>query len=233
MTDAMGKVAGKAALATGGVMPGRRDSEKLGPGTVVAARELLTTSGALAKIPDPEQRVHLQFRRFAGCPVCNLHLRAMVQRQGEIAASGIREIVVFHSTVEEMLVHAADLPFAVIADPDKLLYRAFGVESSPRALLDPRAWLPILRAIFDSLLATIRERRPVPPAHPRGGRLGLPADFLIASDGRMIACKYGDHLYDQWSVDELLSLAVQDDGNCASAPSQGSPSGRSRRWRTG
>jgi peroxiredoxin len=210
METAMIDAAGKAVLATDGVMFGRQGSEKLGAGMVVAVRELLTISGALVEVPDPEQRVHLQFRRFAGCPVCNLHLRAMVQRQSEIAASGIREIVVFHSTVEEMRVHAADLPFAVVADPDKLLYREFGVESSPRALLDPRGWIPILRAIFDSLLTTIRARRPVPPAHPRGGRLGLPADFLIAPDGRMIACKYGSHLYDQWSVDELLRLAAQD-----------------------
>jgi hypothetical protein len=27
-------------------------------------------------IPDPGRWVHLQFRRFAGCPVCNLHLQA-------------------------------------------------------------------------------------------------------------------------------------------------------------
>jgi hypothetical protein len=34
----------------------------------------------------------------------------------------------------------------------------------------------------------------------------LPADFLIAGDGRIIACKYGEHADDQWSVNELLSL---------------------------
>jgi hypothetical protein len=36
--------------------------------------------------------------------------------------------------------------------------------------------------------------------------LGLPADFLIASDGRVLACKYGAHAYDQWSVDEILAF---------------------------
>jgi hypothetical protein len=35
----------------------------------------------------------------------------------------------------------------------------------------------------------------------------MPADFLIARDGRVIASKYGNHAYDQWSVDELLELA--------------------------
>ena len=40
-----------------------------------------------------------------------------------------------------------------------------------------------------------------------GGPLGLPADFLIAPSGRINAVKYGTDAYDQWSVDELLTLA--------------------------
>ena len=40
-----------------------------------------------------------------------------------------------------------------------------------------------------------------------GRPLGLPADFLIASSGRINAVKYGTDAYDQWSVDELLNLA--------------------------
>ena len=39
--------------------------------------------------------------------------------------------------------------------------------------------------------------------------LGLPADFRVNNEGRVLACKYGEHAYDQWSVDELLSLAGQ------------------------
>ena len=43
--------------------------------------------------------------------------------------------------------------------------------------------------------------------HPTGGHLGLPADFLIGSDGRVLACKRGTHANDQWSVDEVLAHA--------------------------
>jgi hypothetical protein len=38
------------------------------------------------------------------------------------------------------------------------------------------------------------------------GHMGLPADFLIDCDGRLLATKYGRHADDQWSVDELLDL---------------------------
>jgi hypothetical protein len=48
----------------------------------------------------------------------------------------------------------------------------------------------------------------MPSARPRHGRLGLPADFLIGPDGTILASKHGKHVYDQWSVDELLQLAV-------------------------
>lgn len=188
-------------------MPDRPIEARLGAGAVIAGRQLRTVTGTLVAVPDPQRLVHVQFRRFAGCPICNLHLHSMMQRRDEIAAANIQEIVVFHSTVEEMRVHAADLPFPVIADPDKRLYIEFGVESAPRALLDPRAWIAILRSIPFSLRASIVERKPLPPTNPRGGRLGLPADFLIAPDGRVMASKYGDHADDQWSVDELLSLA--------------------------
>jgi hypothetical protein len=56
-----------------------------------------------------------------------------------------------------------------------------------------------------SLWLTIRHGRTLPPTSPEGGRLGLPADFLIDQEGRILACKYGEHAYDQWSVDELLA----------------------------
>ncbi|WP_377272343.1 peroxiredoxin-like family protein [Peterkaempfera sp. SMS 1(5)a] len=176
------------------------------PGSVVTARELTPVGGPPIAVPDPDRLIHLQFRRFAGCPVCNLHLRSVVRRHTEIEAAGIREVVVFHSSAEELLEHVADLPFAVVADPGKQLYKEFGVESALRSTLSPRAWWPIVRAVASGIYRVARRREPLPSAKPNGGRLGLPGDFLIAGDGRVIACKYGEHAYDQWSVDELLAL---------------------------
>jgi hypothetical protein len=37
--------------------------------------------------------------------------------------------------------------------------------------------------------------------------MGLPADFLIGSDGVILAARYGAYVDDHWSVDELLALA--------------------------
>ncbi|MGK3992804.1 peroxiredoxin-like family protein [Sorangium sp. So ce1024] len=184
-------------------------SRQVRPGAVVTGRELVSVTGVPLRIPDPGFLTHLQFRRFAGCPVCNVHLRSFVRRHDEITAAGVREVVLFHSPADELREHVAGLPFAVVADPDKQLYSDFGVESAPRALLDPRAWWPIVRAIALSLPAVIARRQRLPSRDPRGGRLGLPADLLIASDGQVLAAKYGEHVDDQWSVDDLVTLARQ------------------------
>jgi hypothetical protein len=100
-----------------------------------------------------------------------------------------------------------DMPFPVIGDPDKTLYRRFGVEASAKAVLNPRAWraLPVC---WRHVIANAVAHRRVPlPLAPTNGNLGLPADLLITADGSVAAVKYGVHAYDKWSVDELLDLA--------------------------
>ncbi|MFI5717966.1 peroxiredoxin-like family protein [Nocardia sp. NPDC051750] len=179
----------------------------MSPPNPVPARTLTSLTGEPIPVPDPTLLTHLQFRRFAGCPVCTLHLRSVVTRRDEIRAAGIREVVLFHSRPEELRRYAADLPLDLIADPERELYREFGVESGARALLDPRGWTTIARAVGAELSG--RGDKPAPPARPDGGRLGLPADFLIHPDGTVLAAKYGAHADDQWSVDDLLTLATR------------------------
>lgn len=177
------------------------------PEQLLPQRSIRSVSNDLVHIPDATRLVHLQFRRFAGCPVCNLHLRSFVQRHDEISAASILEVVVFHSSAEEFRPYLGQFPFALIADPGKQLYREFAVQSAPRALFDPRGWPAIVRGVLRNLWAVLRGAEKMPPLNPEGGRFGLPADFLIASDGLVLAAHYGSHVYDQWSVDELLALA--------------------------
>jgi len=116
----------------------RPAADKLRAGDVIGARQLVSVADVALRVPDPDRLVHLQFRRFAGCPVCNLHLRSLVRHQAEITAAGVRQVIVFHSSAADLRPHVADLPFDVIADPSKQLYIAFGVESSARARCSTR-----------------------------------------------------------------------------------------------
>ena len=189
-------------------------------GDRIALHELESVTGERVPVPG-EGVTHLQFRRFAGCPICNLHLRSVARRHDEIVAAGVREIAVFHSPAGELRPYVGELPFPVIADPAKALYREFGVESAPRALLDPRAWPAIAGGIAADRVRVLRRRQPTPPA-AQGGRLGLPGDFLIGPDGRLLAVKYGVHADDQWTVDEILTrAAVRPPARPARTPPEG------------
>ena len=177
----------------------------LGVGDRVADRELTAIDGSIVRVPDPEGVVHLQLRRFAGCPICHVHMHEIGRRHQEIRDAGIHEVVVFHSEAELLREHQGDLPFDVIPDPDKLLYREFGVESSIRSVLSLKAGLASLRGVRGG--ASIKAGLTAKEDH-----FSQPADFLIGSDGVVLAAKYGKHASDQWSVDELLALASSHKG---------------------
>jgi peroxiredoxin len=174
---------------------------KLNAGDVVRPLELTTIHGNTVRIPHASRLVHLQFRRYAGCPACNVHLRSIARRHDELLAAGISEVVVFHSERETMQGFQGELPFAAIADPEKKLYAEFGVgKMSPLSAFDPRSW----RAVYRALTRSPNLRG----AMGRGEQhMGLPADFLIGADGALLAAKHGAYVDDHWSVGDLLALA--------------------------
>ncbi|MDQ8196645.1 peroxiredoxin-like family protein [Pelagicoccus enzymogenes] len=171
---------------------------KLAPGAQLKNLQLETIDGATTHAPSPHHRfTHLQFRRFAGCPICNLHLQSFASANDRLQRSGIQEIVFFYSSAESLLKFNSQLPFPVIADPSKKRYRDFGVESSLLSVLHPQAMLQGIRGVLRQGLGFSL----------RNGPLGLPADFLIDRSGILLAAKYGTHAYDQWSLEELLAIA--------------------------
>ena len=174
---------------------------RLRAGDTFVARELATLAGGTVRIPDPGKLVHLQMRRYAGCPICSLHLRSFVRRKDDLDRAGVREVAVFYSSAEALRRVHAELPFDVVPDPTRELYDALGVTTSPRALFDPRGLRAVVRGALSRASAA-------PSAGVADGPFGLPADFLVAPQGRIISLKYGVHADDQWSVDELLALVA-------------------------
>ena len=169
---------------------------KFKPGDTAPARTLESVAGEAIRIPDPKRLVHLQFRRFVDCPICNTHLAKLRGRAREIEAAGIKEVIVFHSSAKSIRSYQKDVPFVMVGDPEKALYKEFGVETSLGFLS--------LQALGAALCGVAHGYFGV---RLSGGPLGLPGDFLIAPSGEIQAVKYGSHAYDQWSVDELIALA--------------------------
>jgi hypothetical protein len=168
---------------------------KFKPGDLLRARLMTTVTGVALEVPDPDRLVHLQFRRFVDCPICNTHIAEFRRYAGKIEAAGVKEVLVFHSSAESIRSYQKDLPFVMVGDPDRLLYKDFGVEQSVR-FMSFRALKAALQGMLKGHLALRNS----------GRVMGLPADFLVAPSGKIIAVKYGADAYDQWSAEELLSL---------------------------
>ena len=183
-----------------------RKTNRLTAGDVLPLTTVTDMFGAQVSLVPQTGWIHLQFLRFAGCPICNLHLRQFAKQRTRIEDAAVREVLVFHSSGDELRTFQADLPFITIADPDKLLYAQFGVEKSSRAVVNPRVWGSAVLGMVADTRRALQGEAPPPPLRPRHGELGLPADFLIGSDGAIRACQYGRHAGDQWSISELLSL---------------------------
>lgn len=146
-------------------------------------------------VPHSNRWTHIQFRRYSGCAVCNLHLHSFITRQPELESAGIQEVVVFNSTQERILADQPNSPFHLIADPRKHLYQQFGVDKSLLAVFNPAVWLFALRGALQFGVQLPRDNET---------SFGLPADFLVNAQGKLVAVQYGKHANDQWSIDEVL-----------------------------
>ncbi|HEY0882896.1 MAG TPA: peroxiredoxin-like family protein [Archangium sp.] len=163
---------------------------RLQPGEQLAPFRLETLSHGTIEVPSAGL-LHLQFRRFAGCPICNLHLRTFTRDLPQLEAAKIRSVAFFHSNADEL----RDVPFPVVADPERTWYRRFAVEQSTFAAMHPAAMASAMRGLFLS---------GTHPLKAEGGTSGLPADFLIDPKGRVVAAHYGAHADDSWSVADVL-----------------------------
>ena len=170
---------------------------RLQAGALAPAFSAKALDGTRLEIPSGGL-VHLQFRRFAGCPICNLHLRSFARRHDELRAAGVTEIAVFHSSARSLERHHPDLPFALLPDPDKQLYALYGLERGLSSMMHPRAMWAAMRGMATA---------PMNPLQAEGGLTGLPGDFLIDAAGKLIFAKYGAHANDHLEVDDVLRLS--------------------------
>lgn len=181
---------------------------QLRQGAVVGSFQVETLAHGTRAIPAPVGLTHLQFRRFAGCPICHVHLRSVARRHAELVAAGITEVAFFHSDRAEMQAYQQALPFAVIADGQRRYYKAFGVERSWRSLLHPRTMVQAMRGMW-AATPSAEAGGATNPMAGAGDPNGLPADFLLDAHGVVVAAKYGEHADDHWEVDDVLALAAQ------------------------
>jgi len=139
------------------------------------------------------RQVLLSFNRAAACPFCSVRTYHLIQRAPLYQRMGLNLIAFFESSPERAHSYLDQLraPYPVIVDTTRDLYGAYGLETSPFALLWAMiARVPVLRAarrLDLSAGASLMELS----GKVDGAFSRLPGDFLIGPDGRIQLARYG------------------------------------------
>lgn len=170
---------------------------KLSAGDRAPAFTLADLQGRPVSLEDFRGRkLLLSFYRYASCPFCNLQVHALSQRAPDWQARGLDLVAVFQSPRESILEHAGkvDRPFAILPDPSRGLYRAYGVEGS---------WGGFLKGGLKvgKLASALKEG--FLPGKMEGDVNMVPADFLIDEEGRIGLAYYGRDISDHLDVAEV------------------------------
>ena len=144
------------------------------------------------------RKLMLSFYRYASCPLCNLRLRQLIQKYEELQARGLHLLAFFQSPAESIQLYAGrqEAPFPVIPDPDRVVYRAYGVESSLSGFIKGGVHL---RTLVRATRAGFR------PGRMEGSLTLVPADFLIGPDQRVVRSYYGRDIADHIPLREIES----------------------------
>lgn len=143
-----------------------------------------------------ERPVLLVFLRSLGSPACFEHVAQLRRRQDDLDGTGVAVYVVALASRGRVgvFVRRHALPYPVIVDEARVLYRAFGMGRSPWwRIYAPRA---VWRYVKSYLGAT--------PAEPRGETLQRGGDVILDPDGRVQFIHVADNSYDHPAVDHLL-----------------------------
>jgi len=79
-----------------------------------------------------DRKLFLSFFRYGACPLCNLRMAFLIDAYPRWQAQGLDVVAVFESPAERLLetVASQPIPFAVIPDPSRALYKTYGVTAS-------------------------------------------------------------------------------------------------------
>lgn len=145
------------------------------------------------------QKVFLVFMRFAGCPVCHLHVHELLKNADRFKKKNIKVVLVYESSKSTMLDYLQDekFPFTFIADPENKLYKLYAIETSLGKLLS---------SLFKGMLAKVMAGKKLfkKKITDDGKVTRMEAEFLIDETGKISIAHYAEFLGDKVQVNDFL-----------------------------
>jgi peroxiredoxin len=159
--------------------------------------ELECVNGTRLDCGRPTTPAVVLFTRYAGCPVCQLHVSRIATAMPAFRARSCGVWMIFQSTPEDLQAAIAEWKpgFSAVADPAAHLYDAFAAEGSMAGYIHPRSLLAVVRAI----VAGKRHGR------FEGRETQMPAGFVLDADGRNGLAHYGRNVGDDVPTAALLA----------------------------
>lgn len=170
------------------------------------AFELKDIYGRMIKLHDYKgKRVFIGFFRHAGCPFCNLRVHFLQKKYEELKSKNLEMIFFFESTESLLLssiFHKDVSPIPLIADPDKIWYQTYGIESS--ALKSAKSHLTSF--IKTSIQAKLKGL-PIHPMKSGESITTIPAEFLVDENSIVRKIHYSNSLNDRMSIEHIYTFA--------------------------
>lgn len=147
----------------------------------------------------------LCFFRYASCPLCNLRVHRLIQEYDNLKEK-LDIVMVFQSPAAKIkqYVGQQEIPYILVPDPDRNLYRLYRVESSWIGFM--RAWTFKIKNVFAALF-TYRYL----PGSVEGEIHRVPADFIIGIDGKILRAFYGKEIGDHLPLHEIKRIVNSDE----------------------
>lgn len=152
-----------------------------------------------------ERTLMLSFFRYASCPLCNMRVHQLIEKH-EVLQDKLDIVMVFQSPKEkiEKYVGRQDIPYRILPDPDRRLYKLYKVEASWMGFL--KAWTLKLKNVFSAIY-----KYHYLPGSVEGEIHRVPADFIIDKEGTIVRAFYGKDIGDHLPFDEIKRMVHIDE----------------------
>ncbi|MBL8817737.1 MAG: AhpC/TSA family protein [Planctomyces sp.] len=170
-------------------------------GDIAPAFELPDLHGNLVRLSDfAGRRLLISFHRYAACPLCNLHIHELSQASTELKSHGLEIVAIFMSGPQRVAdqYESREVPFPILADPDRKAYGPYGVESSIPGMLASFVHPRAMKAFFSGFM----------PGKIDADTTTLPADFLLNSEHQIVDTWYSSNITQHMPLDRIRRFAL-------------------------
>jgi len=149
------------------------------------------------------KKIVLSFYRNVNCPFCNRRVHQIMGNNVKLQKLDIQLIFLFESSNERLkgsVFHQGISPWPLIGDPEKTIYKRYGVEES---------MVKYTRTIFESSLAKAKrdtKELNLPKKSKDETETLIPADFFINENFVIENAHYGKHLDDHIDLQKLFEF---------------------------